>query len=164
MLPVQKCLLRLPRVVMVLSTLLFLSSILFPAFARDLNVLIRVVYAAFFVEQGAAMCSVPGVLLSNDDRVLFVNTKNYAQWIKQKVSADLSPEEVSFILKSAADRARGELGEVVKILKSYPPDREYAELSAWCTTKMTSFASKVVVGYVNDREKIDGIIDNAKRN
>jgi hypothetical protein len=148
---------------MILSAVLFLSPMSLPVLGKDLNVLVRVLYAAFFVEQGAAMCSVPSVQLSDDDRVLFVNTKNYAQWIKQKVTVDLPPEEVSIILKSAADRAKGELTEVIKILKSYPADREYAELSAWCTTRMTSFARNIVVGYVEEREKIDGIIENAKR-
>jgi hypothetical protein len=100
--------------------------------------------------------------LSDDDRALFINTKNYAQWIKQRVSSDLPPDEVAFLLKAAADRAKGEMDEVIKILRLYPPDREIAELTLWCTTKMTSFAAKIVGGYVKEREKIDDIIKKAK--
>jgi hypothetical protein len=76
----------------------------------------------------------------------------------------LPPDEVPYILRSAADRARGELNEVIKVLKSYPADREYAELSAWCTAKMSSFATKVISGYIEGRKTIDELIENAKRN
>jgi hypothetical protein len=147
----------------IVSTALF-SYMSLPALGKDLNVLIRVLYPAFFIEQGAAMCSVPNVQLSDDDRLLFMNTKNYAQWIKQKATANLPPDEVLSILRSSADRAKDELSEVIKVLKSYPANREYAELSVWCTTKMNSFARKIVLGYVEERKKIDDLIEDAKRN
>lgn len=133
------------------------------AVAKDVNVLIRVLYAAFFVEQGAAICSVPRVQLSTDDKILFINTKNYAAWIKQRITSDLPPEEVINILRAAADRARTELSEIIKVFKSYPPDREYAELSQWCTTKMTAAADRVLRAYTDERKKIDGLIDDAKK-
>ena len=147
---------------MLVVVLALMGCAALPASAKDLNVLTRVLYAAFFVEQGAAMCSVPSVALSDTDRALFINTKNYAQWIKQKVSVGLPADEVAFLLKAAADRAKGEMDEVIKVLKLYPSDREIAELTLWCKTKMTSFAEKIVGGYAREREKVDEIIRKAK--
>jgi hypothetical protein len=133
-----------------------------PVFGKDLNVLIRVLYAAYIAEQGSAMCMVPSIKLSESDRAVFINAKNYAQWVKQRVSADLSDDDVKFVLKSAADRARGEMLEVVRVLKSNPPDKEYSELFHWCTINMKPIADKVVRTYVDEPGIIDKLIENAK--
>lgn len=98
--------------------LLLLFGAMSPVFGKDLNVLIRVLYAAFIAEQGSSMCMVPSIQLSESDRAIFINAHYYAEWIKQKVSAGLNDEDVQFVLKSAADQARSELLEVVRVLKS----------------------------------------------
>ena len=147
-----------------LAILVFLSTFECPPLhAKDLNVLTRVLYAAFYVEQGAAMCSVPAVQLIENDRVLYADTKNYAQWIKQRVSEGLSSDDAATVLKAAADRARAEMDEVVKVLKSFPPGQEYPALSQWCRTKMRDAATRVLASYEQDRAKVDDIIDNAKK-
>jgi hypothetical protein len=141
---------------------LLLFGVMSPAFGKDLNVLIRVLYAAFIAEQGSAMCMVPSINLSEGDRTVFINAHNYAQWIKQRVSASLRDDEIQFVLKSAAERARGEMLEVVKVLKSNPPDREYVELFRWCTTNMKPIADKVVHTYVDNPEGVNKLIEDAK--
>jgi hypothetical protein len=146
-----------------LSIALVLMATNSSAWSKDLAVLTRVLYAAFFIEQGAAICSVPSVRLSENDRTLFKNTTPYAAHIKQMVTSDLAPDEVASILKSAADRARGELQEVINVIKSWPPDQEYAQLSLWCSTKMNSFAAMILNGYARDQEKVDSMIYWAKR-
>jgi hypothetical protein len=141
---------------------LLLFGVMSPVFGKDLNVLIRVLYAAFLAEQGSAMCMVPSIKLSESDRAVFINAHNYAQWIKQRVSAGLSDDDVQFVLKSAADRARGEMLEVVRVLKSNPPDKEYSELFFWCTINMRPIADKVVRAYVDEPSVVDKLIENAK--
>jgi hypothetical protein len=141
---------------------LLLFGVMSPVFGKDLNVLIRVLYPPFFAEQGSAMCMVPSIKLSESDRTVFINAHNYAQLIKQKVSAGLSDEDVQFVLKSAADQARSELLEVVRVLKSNPPDREYAELFRWCTNNMKAVAAKVVRTYVDEPDVVNRLIENAK--
>ena len=145
-----------------LAFLLLVSATL-SASGKDLNVLVRVLYAAFVVEQGAAMCTVPSVRLSDDDRTIFTDARNYAQWMKQRISTDLSASDVQFVLRSAADRAKAEMDEVVRVLKSYPPDAEYAELSRWCANNMKANAVKVVGAYVDERERLDNLIDKSKQ-
>jgi hypothetical protein len=120
-----------------------------PVFGKDVNVLIRVLYAAFVAEQGSATCMVSNINLSESDRVIFINAKNYAQRIKQKVSTDLSDEDVRDVLKSTADRAREEMLDVVRVLKSNPPEKEDSELFRWCTTNMKVVADEVVRAYVD---------------
>ncbi len=134
------------------------------ACAKDLNVLVRITYAAFLSEQGSAMCNLPRLPLSSDDRIVFVNAKSYANWIKQQVSAGLTGEEVQYVLKSAADRARAEMRQVVDALKSYPPDQETAELFRWCTGTMKGIADQVVGAYAAQPELIEQIIKKAKEN
>ena len=132
------------------------------AMSKDLNVLTRVLYAAFFVQQGAAMCSVPSITLSSWDKATLLSAFPYANQMKLKVSEGLSQEEQILVLKAAADRARDELKQVVEVLKSFPPDRENAALAEWCTTKMTGFVTKIVNGYAFEREQIDNLIKRSK--
>ena len=141
----------------------FLFGVTSPVFGKDLDVLARVLYPPFFAEVGSSMCMVPSIKLSESDRTLFINAHYYAQAIKQKVSAGLSEEEVRFVLKSAADKAWGELREVVRVLKSNPPDREYAELFRWCTDNMKTVAGDVLRKYSEEPDFVDRLIEGAKR-
>ena len=141
-----------------------LLAVSLPAFGKDLNVLVRILYAAFVAENGAAMCTVPNVQLTDEDRIVFRDARTYAQWVKQRISADLSAEEVQFVLQSAAGRAKGEMDEVVRIIKSYPSNVEYAELSRWCTSNMKPIAFEVVGAYANQREALEKLIDKSKQN
>jgi hypothetical protein len=140
-----------------------LFAILSPVFSKDLNVLIRVLYPAFFAEQGSAMCMTPNIKLSESDRAVFINAHNYAHLIKQKVSAGLSNEDIQFVLRSAAGQARSELLEVVRALKSNPPDKEYFELFRWCTIKMKPVADKLVRAYDDEPDVVNRLIEYAKR-
>ena len=144
-----------------LSSLL-LFDVMSPAFGKDLDVLIRVLYPPFFAEMGAVMCMVPSIKLFDSDRTVFINAHNYAQLIKKKVSTGLNDEDVRFVLKSAAEQARSELREVVRVLKSYPPDREYTELFRWCADNMKTVAEKVVRAYVDEPDVVNRLIENAK--
>ena len=76
-----------------------------PASSKDLNVLIRILYAAFLVEQTSNVCLTWGSPLSDEDKAIFNNTRIHAQWIKQKVEAGLSAADIEVVLRSAADRA-----------------------------------------------------------
>ena len=142
--------------------LLLLLGSLSSVFAKDLNILIRLLYSAFVAEQGSAMCMVPSIKLSDSDRAVFIDAHNYAQVVKQKVSASLSDDDVRFVLKSAADRAREDMLQVVAVIKSNPPDKEYAELFRWCTNNMKPAAEKLFRGYAQAPDALDKLIDNAK--
>src|ERR1039458_3569485 len=139
-----------------------LFGVVSPVFGKDLSVLIRVLHGAFIAENGYAMCMVPSITLSESDRAVFINARNYAQWMKQRVSAGLTDDEVQFVLKSAADQARAEMLEVVRILKSNPPDKEYSELFRWCTTNMKPIADRLVHTYVSDPNAYNKLIEDAK--
>lgn len=133
-----------------------------PAFAKDLNVLIRITYAAFLAEQGSSMCNLPRLPLSAEDRVVFAESKNYANWIKQQISTGLSDQDIQYVLTSAATRAHDEMLQVVEVLKSNPPDVETAELYRWCTGTMKGIVEKVVDAYTHQPDVIEQIIKKAK--
>ncbi|MFZ0096470.1 MAG: hypothetical protein WAK97_21330 [Pseudolabrys sp.] len=105
---------------------------------------------------------VPSIKLSGSDRAVFIDAHNYAQLLKQKISTGLSDDDVRFVLKSAADRAREDMLQVVAVLKSNPPDKEYAELFRWCTNNMKPGAEKLLRGYAQAPDALDKLIDNAK--
>ena len=134
-----------------------------PVFCKDLNALIRILIAAFVAEQGAAMCMVPSIQLSEKDRIIFLDAKGFSQWIKQRITAGLGADDVQFILRSAANIAVGEMREVVRVLKTHPPETEYAELLRWCTTNMNEIANQVVSDYVSQRDTVDQLIEKSKQ-
>ena len=141
---------------------LLLTAATSPAFGKDLNALIRVLYSAYVAEQGSAMCMVPSIKLSDSDQAVFVEAHNYAKLATEKVSAGLGDDEVRFVIKSAADRAHEDMLQVVRVLKSNPPDKEYAELFRWCTHNMKPAAEKLVRAYADAPGAFDKLIDNAK--
>jgi hypothetical protein len=141
---------------------LLLFSSLSPVFGKDLNALIRVLYSAYVAEQGSAMCMVPSIKISDSDRAVFVDAHNYAELVTQKVSAGLSDDDVRFLIKSAANRAHEDMLQVVRVLKSNPPDKEYAELFRWCTNNMKPAAEKLLRAYADAPGAFDNLIDNAK--
>jgi hypothetical protein len=116
-----------------------------PVFCKDLNVLIRLLYS-----------------VSESDRAVFIDAHNYAELVTQKISAGLSDDVVRFVKKSAADLARKDMLQVVRVLKSTPPDKEYAELFHWCTNNMKPAAEKLVRAYADAPAAFDKLIDNAK--
>ena len=133
-----------------------------PAAAKDLNVLIRITYEAFLVQQGSAACNLPRLPLAIDDRRIFINAQNYGNWIKQQVSSGLSEEEVQHVLRSAADRAHKEMRQVIDAIKSNPPERQSSELFKWCKETMRRLAEQVVATYVRNPEVTDRLIQKAK--
>lgn len=129
---------------------------------KDLNVLIRVLYAAFLVEQASAVCLDWSFPFSDDDKAIFKDTKIYSQWIKQKVVAGLNDADVNLVLKSAADRAKAESLAAVGAIRSYGPERESAALRNWCLNTVRPFAKQVVSTYLNQPRVIDQLIEKAK--
>jgi hypothetical protein len=105
---------------------------------------------------------VPSIALLQTERSVFIETHNYAQLIKQKVTAGLSDSDVQFVLRSAAGQAKEDMLVVVRRLKSSPPDQEYAQLLQWCRNNMRSSAEKLVRAYIESPGSLDTLIDNAK--
>lgn len=128
----------------------------FSASAKDLSVLVRITYAAFVADQGSALCASSRLNFSSNDTTTFQNAKNYAQWIKQKVSAGLSDDEVRSVLVPAADRAKLETREAIRTFRSE------ADVFQWCTTTVAPLAREVVGAYVRNRSLIEEIIEKAK--
>lgn len=142
--------------------LFLLVGALSPVFGKNLNALVRVLYSAYIAEQGSAMCMVPSIKLSDSDRAVFIDAHKYAELVTQKVSAGLSDDDVRFVIKSAADRAHEDMLQVVRVLKSNPPDKEYAELFRWCSNNMKPAAEKLVRAYADAPDAFDKLIDDAK--
>ena len=144
-------------------TLVVLAFAVSPVLAKDLNVLVRVLYSAFVAEQGSSMCMVPSITLLQTERSVFIDAHNSAQLVKQKVTAGLSDHDVQLVLRSAADQAKEDMLVVVKRLKSSPPEQEYAELLRWCRNNMKPGAEKLVRAYNESPGSLDKIIEDAKR-
>ena len=69
----------------------------------------------------------------------------------------------SDLLKSQPLISLEKIFQVVRVLKSTPPDKEYAELFHWCTNNMKPAAEKLVRAYADTPAAFDKLIDNAKR-
>lgn len=128
----------------------------FVALAKDFGVLERMTYAAFVADQGSAVCASARLNFSAKDVTAFQDAKNYAQWIKQRVTAGLSDEEARSVLVLAADRAKKEAREAVATFRSE------SDLLQWCTATVVPLVQEVVGAYVRNRALIEEIIEKAK--
>lgn len=144
------------RVVACTIALVMVCGTPFSASAKDLSVLQRISYAAFLADQGSAVCAGARLNFSPDDTTAFRNSKNYAQWIKQKVIAGLSADEVRSVLVLAADRAKAEAREAARAFRSE------ADLLQWCTATVAPLARDVVGAYMRNHALIEEIIQRAK--
>ena len=144
------------RAVSALVSLAVLCPTPFSALAKDLSVLARITYVAFLADQGAAICASLRLNFSSDDIIAFQNAKNYAQWIKQRVSAGLSDDDVRSVLVPAADRAKTEARKAIRTFRSE------ADAFKWCTATVAPLAREATGAYVRNRSLIEEIIQKAK--
>jgi hypothetical protein len=144
------------RAVSTLVVLAVLCATPFSALAKNLSILVRISYAAFMADQGSAICASSRLKFSSEDTAAFQNAKNYAQWIKQRVSAGLSNDDVRSVLVPAADRAKTEAREAISTFRSE------ADVFQWCTATVAPLAREVVGAYVRNRSLIEEIIQKAK--
>ena len=128
-----------------------------PAHGRDLNVLIRIAYAAFIADQAAAVCASTRLEFSTGDTAAFKTARSYMQTIREKVSENLSVAEASTVLTAAADQAKKEAQEAFRQLTSDGAIRR------WCTENVAPMVRAVVGAYERNTAQINEIISNAKR-
>jgi hypothetical protein len=103
-----------------------------PASGKNFQVLIRILYAAFLVEDASAICASANIPLSDDDKNAFQAAKIYSLGIKHKVVAGLGDTDAGFVVKSAADLARAATKAEIDALAVYPPERISTEMLQWC--------------------------------
>ena len=133
-----------------------------PVFGKDLNVLTRILYAAFAAEQMSAICTSAHIPLSDSDMTRFTSAKVYADGIKQIVIAGLADTDVNFILRSAADQAKAVTRAEIEALSTYPSQQLSAKTLQWCKNKVIPFADQVVGAYVRNPDEIRQLITKAK--
>jgi hypothetical protein len=125
--------------------------------AKDLGVLTRVAQAAFLADQGSAVCASSRLDFSTDEHATFRSAKGYAQFIKDKVTAGLTPDETTKVLADAAGAAKSEAQQVFSALRGDP------DVANWCKRSVVPFVRQVVGAYERNTAEIDGIIERAKR-
>jgi hypothetical protein len=133
------------------------------ATAKNLNVLINILYAAFVAEQTSVICVTSGNEFSKDDMFVFEAARSYAAMIKSKVQNGLSPSDEVYVLTSAADRAKADSLKAVQMLHSFDLEREPAESYHWCVTAVKQAARDVVTTYIRQPDAIDELIERSKR-
>src|ERR1700730_11028940 len=87
-----------------------------PAVSKDFGILTRMLYAAFLAEQGVALCTVADPAFASETSGPMGHMHDYAQHIKVEVTAGLNEAETLSLLKSAADRAKGEAQQALRSL------------------------------------------------
>jgi hypothetical protein len=137
-------------------TLAVLGTVSFAAWAKDRAVLERIAYAAFLADQGSAVCASARLDFPSEDAAAFKDSKNYAQIIKQKISAGMKDDEARSIFVAAADRAKNEAREATAKFRSE------AEMRQWCTATVAPFARQVMGEYAQSRAVVDELIEKAK--
>ncbi len=133
-------------------------------FARDLEMLARVLVPAYTAQNFAALCAV------DDSRFLSAELKEgvgsvaaYAQHVKIEVIVNIPEEEARRVLRMAADTARrvawSELYQHAggRLADQTPP------LNRWCERSARPFILDLVTRHDERHPQFDMIVERAKR-
>jgi hypothetical protein len=134
------------------------------AHSKDMQVLIRILDAAFAAEQMSTICMSAKINLSENDKEVFKSAVIYSQGIRRHVIAGLSVSDVDFVLKSAADQAKARTKAEIAALITFPPARLSDETQQWCANKVKPFANQIIGAYMRNPEVIEQLIAKAKAN
>jgi hypothetical protein len=137
-----------------------------PAISKDFGILTRMLYAAFLAEQGVALCIVADPAFGSETRGPMGYMRDYAAHIKVEVTAGLNEAETLSLVKSAADRAKGEALQALRSLRTEGtegPEIETARVKRWCQTVIRPFVRQVIDTHDNHHSEIDQLLEKAKK-
>ena len=137
-----------------------------PAISKDFGILTRMLYAAFLAEQGVALCTVADPAFASETSGPMGNMRDYAQHVKAEVTAGLNEGETLSLLKSTADRAKGEAQQALRSLATEGtegPVIETARVTRWCQTVVRPLVRQVIDTHDNHHTEIDQLLEKAKK-
>jgi hypothetical protein len=109
------------------AALFFLIAVPTCAFAKDLELLAKLLSGSFLAQQGVAICSTGDVPFSSEDLLTISKLNSHVDYMKSRITESLLVAEQMAVLREAADRAKAQMSEVIRLLKSNPPDLEQAK-------------------------------------
>jgi hypothetical protein len=137
-----------------------------PAISKDFGILTRMLYVAFLAEQGANVCIAADPAFASETSGPMGYMRDYVQHIKAEVTAGLNETETLSLLKSAADRAKGEAQQALRNLATEAtegPVVETARVTRWCQTVVKPLVRQVIDTHDNHHAEIDQLLERAKR-
>lgn len=90
------------------------------------------------------------------------NFRDYAQEIKNEVSAGLSMNEVLFILRRAADAARSMALSDIQPFKSDDPKIEFQQIQYWCDTEVKRMIQDFIRTHDEDHDEFEALLTKGK--
>jgi hypothetical protein len=144
--------------------ILFVIMNLPQAYSKDMQVLIRILDAAFAAEQMSTICMSAKINLSENDKEVFKSAVIYSQGVRRHVIAGLSVSDVDFVLKSAADQAKALTEAEIAALATFSPALLSDETQQWCANKVKPSANQIIGAYMRNPEVIEQLIAKAKAN
>lgn len=147
-----------------LATAMLVAIMVTSAFGRDLELLGKILSSPFLVQQGIAICSTGDVPFTSEETATLLSAGSHANYMKLKISESLKREEVEYVLRNAANRARAYMSEVIRLLKENPPDLEQVKRVNWCKQNLIQLANKTLTIYQDNKDRFEAIIEQAKQN
>src|ERR1019366_1325643 len=118
---------------------------------------------AFLAEQGVALCIVAEPAFASETRGPMGNMRDYAQHIKAEVTAGLNEAETLSLVKSAADRAKGEALQALRSLRTEGTEIETARVTRWCQTVVKPLVRQVIDTHDDHHAQLDQLLEKAKK-
>jgi hypothetical protein len=126
------------------------------AFAKDLELLARILSGPFLGRQGIAICSTGDVPFSSEELSTISTFNSHANCMKTRITESLSTAEETLVLRETADRTKAQMTQVVELLNSNPPDVEQAKRIKWCKEDLIAFANKTLSTYEENSDRLEG--------
>lgn len=134
------------------------------AFAKDLEMLTRVLIPAYIAQDFAALCATRDPdFLSAEVINGVVSIGAYAQHVKKEVTIDLPEDEARKVRVTAADTARQVAYQELYLLTAQQATDPTELVKRWCDRSAKPFILAIMSKHQDKHQEFDEILENAKR-
>jgi hypothetical protein len=130
--------------------------------AKDLDLLIRYLAPVFLSQNFAAVCQTLDPNLLSQLPGGYGAVSQFSTEMKFEIADGLSPDELRFVVLSAAKTAQVRAREAIKLLNPDYPRRNPAIERPWCEKEAMPLVAAVLKKDVDEHDKLMQIIKKAK--
>lgn len=134
------------------------------AFAKDLEMLTRLLIPAYMAQDFAALCATQDpYFLSAEVTYGVASIDAYVQHVKKEVTIDIPEDESRKVRVTAAETARQVARQEIHLLTAQQATNPTDAVKRWCDRSAKPFILAVMRKHQENHQEYDGVLENAKR-
>ena len=133
------------------------------AFAKDLEMLARLLIPAYMAQNFAVLCVDQDAQFLSDLKEGMMPVTAFAEHVKQEVTTGLPESEAGEVRVTAADAARNVARQEMQLLGGQNSSAPAAALKSWCERSAKHFITEIMIKHREKHEEFERLMAAAKR-